>query len=459
MMLHRPAIFLALLLALCAPARAATTLDYSTSDGSFCMTSTLRATSCGKLMVYYLDLTNSKMWTWDSKLQQFNAAAIGSQDPTTNTGGKSISGIAAGPYFPMWSGFRSSAFNGPEIGIGNFGGTALPTAIPTSGFSTWNAATSGTVTWNPSDKNASLTLSNGDLTVSKTSSDGSYGSVRATASISSGKAYFATLVAGSSTTCGAGFETMIGFGNSTASLSNYVGQNTNGIGSYTNTSTPTYWLNGNTGTTASGGVTCYNRSMKATAAIPAGKRCVTFTLNANTTVANTWGAVGIVNGTFSVYDKYVGQDTNSFGQIQETGTIFTNGATVGVGGVTPVTGDIQMLCINSAVGKAWWRQQTTGLWNGATTATQNPDGNVGGVDISGLGATIYIAFSFQDVATRNDYTFNFGATAMTGLPTGYCTHDDAVCGVAPFPRGYIFGAHDNERFWNGPVGRCELEAA
>jgi hypothetical protein len=102
-------------------------------------------------------------------------------------------------------------------------------------------AISGYATWNPADKNASITLSNGNLTV--TSSGGTYDSVRSTISKSSGKWYFETTItamSGCSPTA-----VVVGIATSSMSLSGYVGQGTgftgegygcSGIWLYDNTS-------------------------------------------------------------------------------------------------------------------------------------------------------------------------------------------------------------------------------
>ena len=75
-------------------------------------------------------------------------------------------------------------------------------------------------TWNPSDKDASVTLSGGNLVASSTSA--SWAAVRSTISKSSGKWYWEYTV----TAIGNGHTQ--GIGNSSATLANYVGQDANG---------------------------------------------------------------------------------------------------------------------------------------------------------------------------------------------------------------------------------------
>lgn len=77
-------------------------------------------------------------------------------------------------------------------------------------------------TWNPADKDSSITLSNGDLTA--TGGTNAYRSVRSTTGKSTGKWYCEiTLDAG-------GANGLVGVGNSTFSLANYVGADVNGWG-------------------------------------------------------------------------------------------------------------------------------------------------------------------------------------------------------------------------------------
>lgn len=82
-----------------------------------------------------------------------------------------------------------------------------------------------TTTWNPSDKSAQITLTNGNLTAATTGS-GSDNLVRSTTSQTTGKLYF------EETFGSTGSETAIGLANSTASLTAFLGTDNNGIGIY-----------------------------------------------------------------------------------------------------------------------------------------------------------------------------------------------------------------------------------
>jgi len=171
------------------------------------------APGTGQIIGIAVDLVNMKVWM---RLQAgtWKGSSAGPDDPATNTGGLSISTVfgsaAAYPvqaFGPSASGststvnFSGSFVNGPPSGFSswdvpaftvptaafprtvcaattnaayaflswsssgnqitaNFGATAFNQAVP-SGFASWGASS---VTWNPSDKSASVTLSNGNLT-------------------------------------------------------------------------------------------------------------------------------------------------------------------------------------------------------------------------------------------------------------------------------------------------------
>jgi hypothetical protein len=80
--------------------------------------------------------------------------------------------------------------------------------------------------WNPSDKEASLILSNGNLTVTQPGSSG-WRSVRSTESVSSGKHYWEIEIDDAQ-----GGDTLVGVGTSSFSLSSYVGSDANSYGWY-----------------------------------------------------------------------------------------------------------------------------------------------------------------------------------------------------------------------------------
>lgn len=77
--------------------------------------------------------------------------------------------------------------------------------------------------WNPSAKNASVTLSNGDLTASLLSSTVSYAGVRSVQALQTGTF---------SVTMNVSAEASIGIANASASLTGFIGTDSNGIGLY-----------------------------------------------------------------------------------------------------------------------------------------------------------------------------------------------------------------------------------
>ena len=142
-------------------------------------------------------------------------------------------------------------------------------------------------TWNPADKSANVTLSNGNLTAYATTSAGS---VRSTIGKSSGKWFFELTPVGG--------QNPQGIGNSSALLSTYPGANINGYGYlasllYHNGST-SYGVN-----TAPGGVRGIALDMDA--------KTLTFYYNgvsqgiAATGLTGTWFAMGYCPGTSTVH--------------------------------------------------------------------------------------------------------------------------------------------------------------
>lgn len=98
------------------------------------------------------------------------------------------------------------------------------------------AAASGN-TWDPANKAASITLSNGNLTAAQSS--GGWTSVKGLTSFAktTGKWYFEVTIVSSTSN-----NTMVGVGNASASLSNYCGSDVNGWGYWGNTGA--YFNNG-----------------------------------------------------------------------------------------------------------------------------------------------------------------------------------------------------------------------
>jgi hypothetical protein len=110
-----------------------------------------------------------------------------------------------------------------------------------------------TTTWNPADKDTSITLSNGNLTAAKNSAASSWRSVRATVSHTTGKYYYEITIAPAGSE---GNNWIGGVADATALLTNYIGSSTHGYSCQTTGAT---WYNGtNPGTCGitSGSGTC-----------------------------------------------------------------------------------------------------------------------------------------------------------------------------------------------------------
>ena len=106
--------------------------------------------------------------------------------------------------------------------------------------------------WSTTDKSANITLSGSNLVA--TTSSATQGAVRADTTFASGKYYFECVYG---TASGSNFG--VGWANSTASLSSYIGVDKNGVASFiTNTNAAVYFnagVVGNLGRTGIAGMT------------------------------------------------------------------------------------------------------------------------------------------------------------------------------------------------------------
>jgi hypothetical protein len=85
-------------------------------------------------------------------------------------------------------------------------------------------AASSFATWNPSDKHADITLSNGDLTATQAATDAHRG-VRATASAASGIKFYQTIPQNDP-----GTVPLVGISNAAMALTAFLGSTANGVG-------------------------------------------------------------------------------------------------------------------------------------------------------------------------------------------------------------------------------------
>lgn len=93
--------------------------------------------AAGDVVAFAFDFTHSKFWVKDlTSGGGWNNDVIGNQNPATNTGGYSMTGLNAGPYFIMVSAGNSAG----EYVVLNAGGSTFVGSVP-SGFSAWGSTT------------------------------------------------------------------------------------------------------------------------------------------------------------------------------------------------------------------------------------------------------------------------------------------------------------------------------
>lgn len=137
--------------------------------------------SISSLICVAIDLDNRSIWFRNGAAGNWNGSS--SNNPATNTGGVAI---PVGTTYPM---FAYAVCSTSDIVVANFGASTFTGTVPggfLSGFGSDATLTLPPTTWNPSDKAASLTLSNGNLTDTSTSSAGN-ANVRSIFSASTGK--------------------------------------------------------------------------------------------------------------------------------------------------------------------------------------------------------------------------------------------------------------------------------
>lgn len=93
----------------------------------------------GDVLGIAVDITNKLIWFIDvthSSSTWYGSSAGGSTSPSTGTNGLSISALSASPYFPIFSGYDSTAHDECTL---NTGTSAFSGTLPT-GFTAWDAA-------------------------------------------------------------------------------------------------------------------------------------------------------------------------------------------------------------------------------------------------------------------------------------------------------------------------------
>lgn len=89
---------------------------------------TAATAAVGDVISLAIDLTNLSAWI---RVNAGNWNNSGTANPTTNTGGQSLSTLNAGPYFPYMN-----SRNTGDSATANFGGSAYAQSVP-SGFGNW----------------------------------------------------------------------------------------------------------------------------------------------------------------------------------------------------------------------------------------------------------------------------------------------------------------------------------
>jgi hypothetical protein len=145
----------------------------------------------GAVIGLAIDIGNSLVWWRTDRGTNWNNN--GSADPASGTGGLTQF-ISFTTLYPAMSAIDASDANCATL---NTGGMPFAYAAP-SGFSAWDsgALTLGNgflgtfpTTWNPADKQARVTLTNGNLTATRNDSFAEYDGVRATSSRGKGQFY------------------------------------------------------------------------------------------------------------------------------------------------------------------------------------------------------------------------------------------------------------------------------
>lgn len=377
-----------------------------------------------------LDMTHSKVWFFNPTDNggQWNNAAIGTQNPATNTGGRSISGFGT-PMFPAWSSNKANI----DFAQANFGATTFANTMP-SGFSSANTASGTTMTWNPSDKGAGITLSGGNL-IAQGNSGAAWNAVRATAGFASGLIYweFTVILNDSSDACIGGVLA------STGTLTNFVGSDSHGLGYQSQGSV---YNNGSAVVTLAHYRPAYN-IVRSNTSQTTGKLYFEFSLSAlNGSGGGLTAAAGLFIGIATAAKAlqgntagFLGSDTIS-ASLQCSGGIFYNNAqlsllsTLSVGQVVSVAIDIPNKLI-------WFFNPANAQWNNGGSA--NPATGAGSFSLSSISGAIFIAAAIGVGNNTCVGVLNAGATTFArAIPSGFAAWDPS--GATSNVSGFFFAA-------------------
>jgi hypothetical protein len=179
-------------------------------------------------------------------------------------------------------------------------------------------------TWNPADKGANITLSNGNLS---TAGATAFNSVRATVSKASGAWYWENKV-----TAVTGGASVVGFGNASMSLTSFVGNSTTSVGVQTGGA-----ISASAGFTVAvvTGVTwAANDFMNFAIDLTAGKMWIgkNGTWTSGSPAAGTLPNVTFTGGTLTLFPAWSSADASNTGTANFGATIFNGTVPVGFAG-------------------------------------------------------------------------------------------------------------------------------
>jgi len=345
-----------------------------------------------------VDIDNDKLW---GRVGGGNWTGLG--NPATNSGGNSITSVVSGSVFPAWSALVSGV-----QATANFGASAFDGVAP-SGFSSWGSS----CVWDPANKDASITLSNGNLTATGTAA--AWKSVRGTVGHAAGKYYYELTVDSTSSAL------MVGIENGSGTLNDYLGSTTNGAG-YNQDSN--FYINAISSAGLLSPIThfCnFPRSVRSTTTHTTGKYYAEVTCDSLGGAAANWLA-GVLNVSQAM-QNYIGFDDN--------GAAFQADRTYNARGVaTPnvlpnALTATHVLCLAVDLDNSrLWARVDGNAWSGASG---DPTTNTGGQDIhvatnNGTSA-MYIGMTLADTSSFSQGTATFRTPFAQAIPSGFVRWD------------------------------------
>ena len=374
-----------------------------------------------------VDISNKLVWFRNAQTNRWNASDTA--DPASGTGG--ISFTPASGLFPAASVDPGAS---QTISVtGAFAAASMQWPIP-AGFSAWDTLAGSATTWNPSDKNAAITLTGSNLIASNTGS-ASYVAVRATNSLSSGKAYWEFTWSAFTGAFASSFSG-VGLGTSAMSLSNFVGASSASSFSINCTG----GINGATGsgdTSAYLTATAFYSSVLSTQSRSSGKYYFEATVGA--LESGTGWLLGLCDGAAVNFSNATAPSYTTHGyqfnvQNAGAGNVFYNGVAVQAADIITHAAKTVGVAVDFGAKLIWfWSNDGVNRWNKSGTA--NPATGVGGFDISallGVSPAQFPTISPHAHDSSLSAATNFGATAFVNtLPSGFSSWDGSQTPLVP----------------------------